>query len=448
MNNFLLKCKEAARILQRAEKITVFGHRDTDGICASLLIKQAFPTKKVEIVIIRHGPSFEELAQKSDGTLPVFVDYGSSEIPNISSHFKEFLILDHHPTKQQHKWMVNPWDFGIDGTRELSGAGVVYFVVCAVSENNKRFSPFAVIGAMGDKQYLSGFKGPNSVILDDLFSERLAQGKRSSELIILTTPFSKDPVLALEVANIIDACASINKPYVAVEMMMGSIEAYNEARGIFKDYRKMHNDFINAILSRKEDIITSNSQHLAYFIHCSALEPGFSGAIAEDLVAVFPDKPIVILFDALYGIKASARTTEKLVKAGVDLGKAMERGTLHCGGKGGGHDIAAGAMIPSNRIEEFKAEVTYALFNQTQARLKFVLEIDVKNTNNANSILKALSVDNEKYKSTESIIVAREKKSIVLVRSDDIGTFRNTVDDIISCLSSCTEILNIKSKKF
>ena len=129
MNAFLSACTDVADALRTERQLVVFGHRDTDGICAALILKLGMPGVDVEVRIIRHGMRMEDMARMAGGRTPVFVDYGSTEIPVISRTFSSFYVLDHHPSPHTHQRLLNPWDFGIDGTRELSGAGVAYLVM-------------------------------------------------------------------------------------------------------------------------------------------------------------------------------------------------------------------------------------------------------------------------------------------------------------------------------
>jgi single-stranded-DNA-specific exonuclease len=52
-------------------------------------------------------------------------------------------------------------------------------------------------------------------------------------------------------------------------------------------------------------------------------------------------------------MKASARGTQDLVARGMDLSVAMRASAEKVGGVGGGHNIAAGATIPSDKRDEF-----------------------------------------------------------------------------------------------
>ena len=57
-------------------------------------------------------------------------------------------------------------------------------------------------------------------------------------------------------------------------------------------------------------------------------------------------KPVLGLSRLHNDIKISGRTTREMVDKGVNLGKALNDSSKNFGGQGGGHDIAAGAMIP------------------------------------------------------------------------------------------------------
>ena len=67
-----------------------------------------------------------------------------------------------------------------------------------------------------------------------------------------------------------------------------------------------------------------------------------------------PSIPLIGFADKKNGdVKASARTTVLLVQRGIDLSKAIQKVICTVGGVGGGHDIAAGAVIPRERTNDF-----------------------------------------------------------------------------------------------
>jgi single-stranded-DNA-specific exonuclease len=55
--------------------------------------------------------------------------------------------------------------------------------------------------------------------------------------------------------------------------------------------------------------------------------------------------------------KFSARTTGMALSKGVNLGELMRIASEKIGGKGGGHNVAAGAQVPIDQVENFISAV-------------------------------------------------------------------------------------------
>ena len=68
---------------------------------------------------------------------------------------------------------------------------------------------------------------------------------------------------------------------------------------------------------------------------------------------VLPDKPVLSLMKMDNLIKVSSRTTDNMVNQGVNLGVIMNQASQSFNGTGGGHNIAAGATIPANQMDNF-----------------------------------------------------------------------------------------------
>jgi RecJ-like exonuclease len=65
---------------------------------------------------------------------------------------------------------------------------------------------------------------------------------------------------------------------------------------------------------------------------------------------------LALSLEASGSIKLSTRGTKKLVEAGLNLGKILSESCAAVGGVGGGHNIAAGATIPADRLDDFLKE--------------------------------------------------------------------------------------------
>ncbi len=81
------------------------------------------------------------------------------------------------------------------------------------------------------------------------------------------------------------------------------------------------------------------------------------GTISSILVSGLenPEKPLVAFsnIEEENAAKFSARTTETALSRGVNLGKVMHVAAEKYGGKGGGHNVAAGAQVPIDQAENF-----------------------------------------------------------------------------------------------
>ena len=81
---------------------------------------------------------------------------------------------------------------------------------------------------------------------------------------------------------------------------------------------------------------------------------GTLATLGIDLEILNPYKPVVTLSRMHDQVKISGRTTLKMTSKGVNLGFALEQAAKSFNGAGGGHNIAAGAVIPYRDLENFK----------------------------------------------------------------------------------------------
>ncbi len=169
--DFYAKCKRVAEQLVKEKRLTVVGHYDADGLASTAILVKALRRAGVETDFINTRQiDSDHISEVNGFDHPiVFVDMGSGQIELLEKEIKgKFYIVDHHPPVKETPNQVNPFQHGIDGTRELSATGVAYFVARAMGEDNKDLSPVGVIGAVGDMQDLhGGLKGANRRIIKD-----------------------------------------------------------------------------------------------------------------------------------------------------------------------------------------------------------------------------------------------------------------------------------------
>ncbi len=169
------KTVEEFKKIPKNDVVRIISHLDADGIsAASIMIKCLNnDNRKYSISIIQQIKKdiLENLA-KEPYKYFIFTDIGSGAITEIERLFdqKKVFILDHHEpekkeTKSNNVFLVNPHKFGIDGGKEVSGAGVVYLFASCLDKRMEEFAHIALVGAIGDMQEHNGFERINSEIL-------------------------------------------------------------------------------------------------------------------------------------------------------------------------------------------------------------------------------------------------------------------------------------------
>ncbi|MHA2180173.1 MAG: DHH family phosphoesterase [Promethearchaeota archaeon] len=178
--------------------IQIYTHLDADGLSSGAILGKMLyrENKPFQITVLRQleRKEIEKIAEKVENNenYLIFSDFGSGQYQELqleliqSRNFKNFLILDHHipqniSSKEEiklieniHKltkeWHINPYFFGIDGSVEISGAGMAYFFAKCINPENIDLSPIALTGAVGDVQNQGSnktFLGLNQLILED-----------------------------------------------------------------------------------------------------------------------------------------------------------------------------------------------------------------------------------------------------------------------------------------
>jgi single-stranded-DNA-specific exonuclease len=159
-----------------------------------------------------------------------------------------------------------------------------------------------------------------------------------------------------EFGSLLNACTRMDQPSVAVSICLGERgDLLAEAQGIFDEYRKTIARCIGEVLKDQSRIVELEN---IYTVRCSGVvDEKLLSPIASILSssgAIGSSKPLIVLTETKAGeSKVSARGTAKLVEAGLNLGEIMKQATEKFGGRGGGHNIAAGATFPLEHEKEF-----------------------------------------------------------------------------------------------
>lgn len=179
-------CEVIFESLKRNKKILIISHMDADGISAAgILGKTLFRAKASFCIRIERWLDEKVVdyvcSQSKEDTLVIFIDMGSGYLDILRSKVgdRKIIILDHHqPIGKSYETFiqVNPHLFGIDGSREISSAGISYLVAKAMNEGNIDLAYLAVIGALGDLQDKyegRSLGGVNELIVNDAIKSGL-----------------------------------------------------------------------------------------------------------------------------------------------------------------------------------------------------------------------------------------------------------------------------------
>lgn len=453
---FLDSVRQAARaIVETAENdglIHVFSHLDADGVAAAGIIGKALlrldARFRIRITQWIEDKIFEVLSDKPQ--LIVFSDLGSGYTDLLREKLADFkiVILDHHQVVGENSANfvhVNPHLHGIDGARDISGAGVAYFVAKAIDDTNIDSAPVAVVGALGDLQDkydqrmlggmneriveeatkagiltvekdliffgretrpihrmlsstttpfipgISGEEGNSLAFLKNLNIESrngekwralrdlsddekrrlctaladylLSKGLRFdvSDLIgnvyVLNHEEPWTPLRdAREFAVLLNATGRMDRSSLGVTVCMGDRgSAFEEAIKVLEDYRRTISKYLSWVMEKPERMREMENIYVVYgenFINdkiVGAISSILSGGLPN------PEKPLIAYANVEdQGLaKISARTVDAIVSRGINLGDIMQAAAEKCEGKGGGHNIAAGAQVPLDKIGAF-----------------------------------------------------------------------------------------------
>ena len=457
ITGFLGSASEAAETILETVKedgfINVVSHLDADGLSAAGIIGKALFRLDAKFRIrVRHWID-EKLAEEIRSEKPqltIFTDLGSGYLDVLNEKLSDckIVILDHHQIigEQTSRFVhVNPHLHDIDGARDISGSGVVYFVAKAMDKENVDLAPVAVVGALGDLQDKYDQRklgGLNEKIVEDATNAGLLKVEKDliffgretrpihRTLAYTTNPFipgisgEEDKSLAFlvsqdikpkhgekwralrdlseeekrrlcsaladyllskglhcEASNLIghvyvlnreepwtplrdarefsvllNATGRMDRSGLGIAVCMGDRgSALEEANRTLGEYRRTISKYLGWVVEKPERMKELEG---IYVVNGEGfIDNRVIGAISSILSMSLPnpEKPLIAyaMVEEEELAKISARTTDMVINKGVNLGEIMQTAAEKYSGRGGGHNIAAGAQIPMENIDAF-----------------------------------------------------------------------------------------------
>ena len=161
---------------------------------------------------------------------------------------------------------------------------------------------------------------------------------------------------ASEFSTLLNATARYDRADVGLAVCLGDrSDALERAETLLADHRRNLSSGIELVAERG----TTSEEHCQWFHAGDEIRETIVGIVAGMALGtdgIDRGRPIVAFAekaDEPDAVKVSARGTGRLVGRGLDLADAIGTAARAVGGDGGGHDIAAGATVPSGSETAF-----------------------------------------------------------------------------------------------
>ena len=176
---------------------------------------------------------------------------------------------------------------------------------------------------------------------------------------------------AREFAVLLNSTGRMDRSSLGVAICMGDRgAALEEANKILEDYRKSINKYLGWVMEKPERMRELENIYVIYgenFINEKII-----GTVSSIIVQGLPnsEKPLIAFanVEKEQAAKFSGRTTEAAIRKGVNLGEVMRLASEAQGGNGGGHNIAAGAQVSLDKVEEFVKTVDELVGKQLKGK--------------------------------------------------------------------------------
>jgi RecJ-like exonuclease len=163
-------------LIRNQKTILIIGHLDADGITSASLIGKAIYRKRGRFIIRIYSEMNDQVInelKEGEYDFHIFCELGGGMTNRIIENLDNWILIDHHQITEEEKSLkqvFNAWQFGFDGNKEISAAGMAYFIAKKIDEYNTDLSWLPVIAMFADRQDQGerrSVEGPNKIIIED-----------------------------------------------------------------------------------------------------------------------------------------------------------------------------------------------------------------------------------------------------------------------------------------
>jgi RecJ-like exonuclease len=161
---------------------------------------------------------------------------------------------------------------------------------------------------------------------------------------------------AREFSVLLNATGRLDRPSLGVALCMGDrASALEQANQALEEYRRTITKYLGWVMEKPERLEEHDNIYVVRgdnFINEKVVST-ISSILSTSLPK--PEKPLLIYAKVPEEdmVKFSARTIDTMTSKGVNLSDVMRIAAEKFNGRGGGHDIAAGAQVPIENVDDF-----------------------------------------------------------------------------------------------
>ncbi|MFQ5985930.1 MAG: DHHA1 domain-containing protein [Thermoplasmata archaeon] len=160
---------EAVETVREADRVRVLCHYDADGTASAAVLTRALLRENQEVhATLSHVLNQDRLDRATEDALDILLvsDMGSAQVDLLEGVKTPVVVLDHHQPLRDSETVIqlNPHFFGLQGTRDACGATTSFLLAAALDESNLDLAGIALVGCIGDRQHIGGFKGINALL--------------------------------------------------------------------------------------------------------------------------------------------------------------------------------------------------------------------------------------------------------------------------------------------
>ncbi|AIZ56037.1 DHHA1 domain protein [Candidatus Methanoplasma termitum] len=162
--------------------------------------------------------------------------------------------------------------------------------------------------------------------------------------------------------SLLNGCGRLGLGGIGVSAGMGDTKCLSKAAELENTSKTQ---IMESVLSLQKNGL-NQMKHIQWF---DSSELGFTGMVCGIAMQFMgnPSKPTIGINRSGGTAKISSRATFGLLDKGVDLSRALKEACAAVGGSGGGHRIASGGSCPSERSDEFLANLDEIIGEQLRS---------------------------------------------------------------------------------